>query len=611
MEKNPSYPFKFLDPYTSEDYDLFFGRKAEVSELYDKVFRSNLMLVYGKSGTGKTSLVQCGLSGRLRDTDWLPLFIRRADDFNVSLLQTITNNAKTPIPKDLTTYERVESLYLDHFKPIFFVFDQFEELFILGKRMEQMRFVRNVASIIDTKLPVKVIIVMREEYLAELYDFERIIPQIMDNRLRVELMGRNNAREVIVNSCGKADPPIQLAPQVEDQIIDIVSQEKGRIELTYLQVFLDKLYRLSSPDIDGTRAFSDGLIRSAGNIGDILKDFVDQQIELFAKDHDDKALPVNFLRLFATSQGTKIPLHIEDVDQKLEVSHDKVLLCFEFFERRRILRPLENNLYELLHDSIALHISTKRVMAYELPNLPTGTQEGISPIVGYRPYGLEHEDWILGRDREIAGLFNDIMNEQLSRITVVHGKLGVGKTSIILAGVIPRLKAYREVEYVRFTRELIQNEVLPFFRNSDEYLESSLYTSVSGKSTIIVWDQLEELFIGFSNKEIKLIFDFISTIYRTLSTSQFVWVVREEFFAVLIDLEEMIPDLMTKRRKISRFTDAQCRTVLGKINESFNLPFDRSNTIDDFISGLKSEDGTIMPAYLQLYIKKILDQTQE
>ena len=229
MNRGKSYPFKFLDPYTIEDYDLFFGRTAEVSELYDKVFRSNLMLVYGKSGTGKTSLVQCGLSGRLKDTDWLPLFIRRADDFNESLLKSISSHAKTVIPEDSTTYERVESLYLDHFKPVFFIFDQFEELLILGKRMEQMRFVRNIASIIDTKLPVKVILVMREEYLADLYDFERILPQIMDNRLRIELMGRNNAREVINNSCAKAVPPIALGSRVDDHIIDLVAQEKGRV----------------------------------------------------------------------------------------------------------------------------------------------------------------------------------------------------------------------------------------------------------------------------------------------------------------------------------------------------------------------------------------------
>ena len=48
-------PFKFLDAYTAKDKDLFFGRDKEVKELYNKVLMTSLVLVYGKSGTGKSS----------------------------------------------------------------------------------------------------------------------------------------------------------------------------------------------------------------------------------------------------------------------------------------------------------------------------------------------------------------------------------------------------------------------------------------------------------------------------------------------------------------------------------------------------------------------------
>ena len=51
---NIKSPFKFLDAYTKEDKDIFFGREAETDELYDRVFETNLVLLYGASGTGKT-----------------------------------------------------------------------------------------------------------------------------------------------------------------------------------------------------------------------------------------------------------------------------------------------------------------------------------------------------------------------------------------------------------------------------------------------------------------------------------------------------------------------------------------------------------------------------
>ncbi len=68
----PREPFKFLDAYTKEDGDIFFGRDAEAEELHPRVFQSRLLLVYGPSGTGKTSLIQCGLGSQFDEADWFP-----------------------------------------------------------------------------------------------------------------------------------------------------------------------------------------------------------------------------------------------------------------------------------------------------------------------------------------------------------------------------------------------------------------------------------------------------------------------------------------------------------------------------------------------------------
>lgn len=73
-------PFKFLDSYTKEDREIYFGREREIDELYHRLFESRIMLVYGESGTGKSSLINCGLINKLRDTDHLPVYIRRSDN---------------------------------------------------------------------------------------------------------------------------------------------------------------------------------------------------------------------------------------------------------------------------------------------------------------------------------------------------------------------------------------------------------------------------------------------------------------------------------------------------------------------------------------------------
>jgi len=130
-------PFKFLDSYTKEDRDIFFGRTREIEELYQRVFESKLLLVYGISGTGKSSLIHCGLANKFQETDWLPLIIRRGGNIIRSMANAISAVSITTLDTNITTpvqfRKGVRSLYLDHYRPVFFIFDQFEELFIFGE----------------------------------------------------------------------------------------------------------------------------------------------------------------------------------------------------------------------------------------------------------------------------------------------------------------------------------------------------------------------------------------------------------------------------------------------------------------------------------------------
>ena len=87
---NMASPFKFLDAYTREDLDQFFGRGEETTQLYELVNQNRLVLLYGPSGTGKTSLIQCGLGNRFEATDWLPLFVRRGAHLPTSLQKALT-----------------------------------------------------------------------------------------------------------------------------------------------------------------------------------------------------------------------------------------------------------------------------------------------------------------------------------------------------------------------------------------------------------------------------------------------------------------------------------------------------------------------------------------
>ena len=132
------YPFKFLDAYERNDRNIFFGRDEEIEALYEMVFQSDLVLVYGASGTGKTSLINCGLAGKFQPHNWLPLTIRRGKDINTSLKDKLLEaggNFDTAFQYssdygdlDEETHTRsplgnaLQSIYQHYFRPIYLAF---------------------------------------------------------------------------------------------------------------------------------------------------------------------------------------------------------------------------------------------------------------------------------------------------------------------------------------------------------------------------------------------------------------------------------------------------------------------------------------------------------
>ncbi|MEM1215143.1 MAG: AAA family ATPase [Bacteroidota bacterium] len=387
------YPLKFLDAYTRADRDFFFGREAEIAALYEMVFQTDLLLVYGASGTGKTSLIQCGLANKFEEYDWMPLFVRRGEDINTSLADTLARveGGAATEEEDLawleedfssatdTATERVthplalqlQRIYLEHFKPIYLIFDQFEELYILGSTAEQEAFVRTVQDILRVEQPVKIILSIREEYLGYLYDFERAVPELLRKKLRVEPMNLAKVKTVLT-SLGELDnSAIRLAPGEADALGEEVfarirgKQKSLSIPLPYLQVFLDKLYRSITQDEtrQAVATFNLAALYKLGNIDDVLRDFLDEQVLQIAQDQQVQSEVVwDLLSPFVTLEGTKEPLSAADLQQRSsELPPERVDALLQALVRGRILRYREEaERYEVAHDSLAKQINAKR-----------------------------------------------------------------------------------------------------------------------------------------------------------------------------------------------------------------------------------------------------------
>jgi Leucine-rich repeat (LRR) protein len=395
---NKIYPFKFLDAYTAADKDIFFGRDEEIKQLYQMIYQSDTLLLYGASGTGKTSLIQCGLASQFEQHDWLDIFVRRNKNLNESLEkallavgganeQTSSDSEELDWLDDLMgdadnvvstktlspTQGYLKNIYLRHFRPIYLIFDQFEELFILGNQAEQAQFIQTVQEILQVEQPVKLIFSIREEYLGSLYEFEKAVPALLRKKLRIDPMNLQKAKAVVLGATQSPNSIVHIQPTEADAIAEqifekIRGQEKTlTIQLPYLQVFLDKFYRhlskdqAQNPTTEAT--FTLAKLSEIGDISDVLRAFLEEQIVEIAKTQRCDAKTIwKILSPFVTVDGTKEPTSMEAIGQQLpDVPKSLIEQVVLALMNRRILRYLEEeNLYEVAHDSLALRIAEKR-----------------------------------------------------------------------------------------------------------------------------------------------------------------------------------------------------------------------------------------------------------
>jgi WD40 repeat protein len=360
-------PFKFLDSYTKDDREIFFGREREIEELYHRVFESKIMLVYGVSGTGKSSLIHCGLANKFQETDWLPIVIRRGANIIESMAAAI-KAASITVSQDKTSQtvskKDVLSLYLDYYKPVYFIFDQFEELFIFGDKEERRAFIHIVKSLIESDLQCRMIFVMREEYMAGITEFEKFIPTIFSNRVRIEKMSHRNALEAIKGPCKVFN--INLEEGFAESLLEKLSPGSEDVELTYLQVFLDKIFRLALEENKIEKgadhiSFTLPLLQKTGDVSDLLGSFLDDQISMM----DDPDAAMTVLKAFVSGKGTKRPAsESETIDNVRtlgkEISPESVKELIRKFVNLRVLRDKDDNgRYELRHDALAEKVYEK------------------------------------------------------------------------------------------------------------------------------------------------------------------------------------------------------------------------------------------------------------
>jgi hypothetical protein len=364
------HPWIGLASFTEGDRSFFAGRGDEIEDLLRLVRRDTLTLLYGVSGLGKTSLVQAGLFPALREENILPVPIRLdylegALPLSHQILNAITTAAiaarvEAPQPRpDETLWEYFHregnhfwSARNDLVTP-FLAFDQFEEFFTLGRetpeRVAQANaFILEFADLVENRPPValrddpsrakefnfkptplKVLLAMREDYLADLDRIRSHFRALGQNRLRLLPMGEKQARQVIALGA------TLLAPGVEERIVQYVAGGAGESdEITVAPALLSLVLRELNErrlargpeakitpdllDVEQHKIFEDFYLRTLADFPPGVRLFIEDEL-LTASGHRNSAALDDAL----TRPDVTLPILNELVNRRLLAYEDR------------------------------------------------------------------------------------------------------------------------------------------------------------------------------------------------------------------------------------------------------------------------------------------------
>ena len=183
-------PYRGLDRFEDRDKDLFFGRDQLIKCLLAQLSASNVLLVLGASGSGKSSVVRAGLLPQLAQLigarfryftfvpDVNPFESLRSALHGAGFSQAQTRelaDAKPETPTNLIhTLQRTGDQWL------FFV-DQFEEIFTVATKNCGPVSSRAVAIAQDPNSSTKLVLAMRADFLDRFSPFPQFAKIIEKN----------------------------------------------------------------------------------------------------------------------------------------------------------------------------------------------------------------------------------------------------------------------------------------------------------------------------------------------------------------------------------------------------------------------------------------------
>ncbi|MEM7371140.1 MAG: OmpA family protein [Bacteroidota bacterium] len=294
------YRYPGVKPFSQEESRVFFGRSDDIKQLSRYLRLENLVVLHGKSGLGKTSMINAGMlplmegnkeaaSSSKEGIQYTPLPIRFRsftpkaprylfDVFSENIPRKESFVDSLPV-KTLDVWQVLKSRQLadggDPKQGYLLILDQFEELFtypekevdtfgrqladlynaripaevkktmrremVVNEEMKAAMEKEGMKDIMNAAVPVKILIAIRSDRFNLLDRFSDYLPEMMMHSLILEPFSREQAREAIeepaVIEGDFSSPPFHYSKKASAKILDfLTANDTKRVEGFQLQI---------------------------------------------------------------------------------------------------------------------------------------------------------------------------------------------------------------------------------------------------------------------------------------------------------------------------------------------------------------------------------------
>ena len=343
----PESPYRNLNWFTRKYAEVFFGRGHQIRELYERLTAPRaapIIMFYGQSGVGKSSILDAGLLPRL-ERDFEVRYLRRTESGLLDTLQLAFLPEASGLPVESAWRVKEEQTG----KPLIVILDQVEEIYtrpiaaLPNELDDLLKAIQATFAVSDQRPQGKLVLGFRKEWLAEV-EAQMIQYELPRTKVFLERLDRRGIIEVVLGPTRSDRLREHYGLTVDEGLAEIVADDlladRGSAISTTLQILLSKMWTKATEANYEQPRFSHDLYHDLQREGILLSDFLDQQLKAFHAQLPkpaDSGLLLDVLAQHTTALGTSNQCsrdslleqytHVsEDLPNLVQLSQDLYLL---------------------------------------------------------------------------------------------------------------------------------------------------------------------------------------------------------------------------------------------------------------------------------------------